>query len=622
MPQAQTTAQPPPYQPPPPRQYTFGDFLPIIGPAVLVLALVFFLNSGSKTVIPEGMPNARFATKKEIKLGNIKAKRQIAKRELTKTAFELSKKSKITFADCNPGGVIVGKSGLGKSANIMINLIMSAIRQKHTIFVTDIEGELIRATAAFAQANGYQVYVLAPGVLEENELGQLKQFGGSFNFLDVMRDENDKAKAQEISRGLNVQGEGDMQKRHAYFGPQSDALLETLLMLAKGSIYPDMLMVWALMTLPDLAERLDAAEKSGKLGKDSFFAKQSSAGIRAVADQGGGGGGDSPSASIQSSAFNMFSKFIDPEIAKAFLPSTIPLEHSGKSIVFGRIDRTQLTATSPLVGTAFHLWLNYNLDPQRKRDRNFTLISDEANFFVFRDLAALAKLARKKGGTFWLGYQQNSAMDDAYGKPNWKGIYSNLKNKIWFNSGEHDYHKIVSESLGKKTIVTTTASNSHGSSNSSNSTSDQFKELPLVPASKLDEIELPGYCVIKSASYPHPVSFLDNPIPYDPNSPELKLKEQCEKAWDEHLLPALHEEHAKNMTKSVNKETGEVKELTIQEEIEMRELIANSMLPHPTVLAARKKAAELEAKQQAKEAAKVKGGETPTDKPQAVFTSF
>lgn len=603
MTQGQHTTQPPPYQPyqpPPQRQYTLTDFLPIIGPVVIVLVLVFFLNGSSKTQIPDDMPQARFATKREIRKGNIKAKRQIARQKLTETAFELSKKSGITFANCNPGGVITGKSGLGKSANIMIYLIMSAIRQGHTIFVTDIEGELIRATAAFAQANGYDVYALAPGVLEENELGELKQFGGSFNFLDVMRDKDDKAKAQEISRGLNVQGEGDMQKRHAYFGPQSDALLETLLMIAKGSVYPDMLMVWALMTLPDLADRLAVAEKSGKLGSEmSFFAKQSSAGIRAVAGQ-GGGGGDSPSASIQSSAFNMFSKFIDPEIAKAFLPSTIPLEHSGKSIVFGRIDRTQLTATSPLVGTAFHLWLNYNLDPQRKRDRNFTLVSDEANFFVFRDLAALAKLARKKGGTFWLGYQQNSAMDDAYGKANWKGIYSNLKNKIWFNTGEHDYHKVVSESLGKKTIVTTTASNSHGSSNSSNSTSDQFKELPLVPASKLDEIELPGYCVIKSSSYPHPVSFLDNPIPYDPESEELKLKEQCEKAWDEHLLPALHEEHAQHMAKSVDKATGEVKELTIQEEIELRELLANEMLPHPDVIAAREAAAEVEAESKAK----------------------
>ncbi|BDM82825.1 hypothetical protein AM10699_56860 (plasmid) [Acaryochloris marina MBIC10699] len=581
---------------------------------MILVVCVFILNGKPKTEIPDGMPNARFSTKDEIRAGNREARRQIAKGELTETAFELNPETGITFAFSNPGGVFPGLSGTGKSKNFIIPTLRSAIKQKHSIFVTDVEGELIKATAAYAHANGYKgrIYAYAPGVQSLSPLGKLVQFGGSFNFLEVMRHPNDKAKAQEISRGLNVNTQEDTQKRHAYFGPQSDALMETALMLAKGSRYPDMLMVWAIITLPDLAERLDIAAKTGRLGKElSFYAKQSSAGLRAVASQ-GKGKGDSPSASIQSSAFNMFSKFIDPEVAKAFLPSTIPLEHSGPSIVYCRLDRTQLKATSPLVATALHLWLNYNLDPQRNRDRNLTLISDEANFFILPDLSALAKLARKKGGTFWLAYQQNSAMEEAYGKAQWKGIEANLKNKAYFNTGEHDYHKIVSESLGKKTIVINTANSSHSSNNRTTGSSDQLKEVPLVPAEKLDEQKLAGRCVISSASYPHPISFLDKPIPYDPNSKTAKMEKQCVKAWEEKLLPALQEEHASNQTSFTDPETGKVTTVTIEDEIALRERVANSLLPHPDVVRARELAAKKAKEKAEKEAqAQAQGDDKP-----------
>lgn len=601
----QYTTQPPPPQ----RQYTIQDFIPIFAPLAIILIILFLRKGRSKTEIPDDMPNARFATPKEIKKGNAIARRQIARRKLTETAFELSPLSGIKFAFCNPGGIIPGQSGMGKTDNVMLWLILSAIRQEHTIFVSDIEGELMAKTAAYAHACGYQVHVLAPGIEEPTLLGDFAQFTGSFNFLDVMRHADDKAKAQEISRGLNVNTQEDTQKRHAYFGPQSDALMETALMLAKGSDCPDMLMVWAILTLPDLADRLDIAAKSGRFGENlSFFAKQSSAGLRAVAGQ-GKGKGDSPSASIQSSAFNMFSKFIDPGIAKMFMPSTIPLEHTGKSIVYCRMDRTQLKATSPLVATALHLWLNYNLDPQRNRDRNLTFVGDEANFTILPDLSALAKLARKKGGTFWLAYQQNCDMEEAYGKSQWKGIKANLKNKIYFNTGEDDYHEAVSISLGEKTIVVKTASSSSSTNSQTSGTSDQFKEVPLVPASKLTEQKRAGHCVVVSAAYPHPVNFLDRPIPYDQTSEGAQLFEQCKQAWTDKLLPALQEENERLATVHRHPVTGEEQPRTIADEIEFREELADLLLPHPDVIRQRELAAK-KARQQAEAKAKAEADQS------------
>lgn len=602
--QQQPVIQPP--QQPPRKSVGPGDFSFLAAPLLVVAVLAFLMKRGGKTVIPDDMPQARFATKKEIRKGNAIARKQIAVGKLTETAFELTPESGIKFAFSNPGGIVVGKAGTGKSDNGMIPLLISAIDQEHTIFVTDVEGELVAATAAYAKKKGYDIRVYAPGVEERGPFGKLAQFTGTFNFLDVMRHENDKAKALEITRGLNANTQEDHAKRHAYFGAQSDALLETALMLAKGSEYPDMLMVWAIITLPDLAERLDAAAKSGRFDDElSYFAKQSSAGLRAVAGK-GKGGGDSPSASIQSSAFNSFSKFIDPAVALSLLPSPnpIPLEHKGKSIVYVRIDRSQLKATGPLGATGLHLWLNHNLDPQRHRDRPLTLISDEANCFIFPDLGPLTRLARKKGGIFWLGYQQDSGMEEAYGVKLWKSIRGNLGGKMYFNTGEPDFHELVSKSLGKKTIITKTASTSHTSKDTTQGISDQFKEVPLVPESTLSGLTRAGHCVVVSGAYPHPVSFIDKPIPWSEDSESNQLKKQCKKIWEDKLLPALQEENAQILPPYTDPDTGEVHQSTVAEEIAEREETAELLLPHPDLIKkkeiaaalAEKRAAEAEAK--------------------------
>lgn len=540
---------------------------------------MIFMAKADKTKIPDDMPNARFATRKEIREGNREAKAQIAARNLKETAFELNPETKITFANSNPGGRIIGLAGTGKTLNGILPLIRSAIRQEHTVFITDIEGELMLKTAAYALAYGYKLYVFAPGVTAKTPWGSHEQFTGSFNFLDVMRHKNDKTKAQEITQALNVNSQEDTQKRHAYFGPQSDALMETVLMLAKGSRFPDMLMVWSILTLPKLAERLAYAASEGRFDKDlPFFALQSSAGIRAVAGK-GGAGGDSPATSIQSSAFNLFSKFIDPGILPCLMPSSIPLDHPGKSITYIQIDRTQLKATSPLGATGLHLWLNYNLDPARNRERNLTLISDEANFFILPSLEALAKLARKKGGTFWLAFQQNSSMALAYGKERWSGLAANLKNMLLFNTGESAFHKEASASFGQKTIITKTANRAKGKGGGGSS--DQLKEVPLVPASELDLQMKAGHCVIKSASYKHPISFLDRRIPYNPKSKMAKQEKKCEAAWTEKILPALQAEYEQRMNRIIDPLTGESEPLTVDHLLKCRGFEAEDMLPLP-----------------------------------------
>ena len=582
--------------------FNSSNLFPIVGLLVLVAILALLLRSGGRTKIHKDKPSAKFCSARKIRRINQKARQQMATRDVTKTSFALNPDTGLYFYSCNPGGVIKGLAGKGKSVQVKA-LIRSAIGQAHSIVVTDADGELCRETAAYAKANGYEIHVYAPGVKDTSTSGNNAPFTGSFNPVDVMRDPDDRAKAMEITRALFVNNGEDVQKRHAYFGPQSDAITDTALMIAKQSQYPDLLMVATILSLPDLAERLDIAEKQGRFGSSApdglpYFAKSASSGLRSVAKS-GKGGGESPGASIQSTALNNVSKFIDPEISKALLPSTIPLELKGKTIIYCRVDRPQIKATAPAVSVMMHLLLNHNLD--KKRENNLTFITDEANFFILPDLEAISKLERKKGFCIWLSFQQNSGMDESYGERRWSGIESNLSNKIYFNTGELKSNEDISKRLGEKTIKIQHHSRSFGSSRS-NSISDDLDVVPLVPVSVIDGMNSPGQCIVQASGYGHPIPYIDRTIPYDPKGPIVQLEKDCLADWYDLLLPAFQAEHK-----------GKLMQRSIQDELEDRAVAANLLLPHPRIVALREQKRQ---EQQKKEQQQLQDQQAPvsTDK--------
>jgi type IV secretory pathway TraG/TraD family ATPase VirD4 len=229
-------------------------------------------------------------------------------------------------------------------------------------------------------------------------------------------------------------------------------------------------------------------------------------------------------------------------------------------------------------------------------------------------LEPLAKLARKKGGTFWLAYQQISGMEEAYGKKRWTGIAANLKNKVYFNTGEGESNAMISKRLGSQTIVVQLASSSTSTNSRSNSQNDQFKEVPLVSESDLSGLNRPGHCVVVSAAYKHPISFLEKPIPYDENSPTAQLEKECEHLWVQRLLPALQEEHQTLLPIETNPLTGEQRQVTISDELSNREFVADMLLPHPNYLKAKKQAEETAARQ-----AKPAKQALASDKPQTLL---
>ena len=258
------------------------------------------------------------------------------------------------------------------------------------------------------------------------------------------------------------------------------------------------------------------------------------------------------------------------------------------------------------MSTMMHLLLNHNLD--KKRENNLTFLCDEANFFILPDLEAISKLERKKGACIWLSFQQDSGMIEAYGERRWSGIESNFPNKIYFNTGELKSNEAISKRLGDKTIRIKHHSRSFGSSRTT-SVSDNLDVVPLVPVSVIEGMNSPGQCIVHASGYGEPIPYIDQTLPYDPDGPTQQLEKQCLADWYDLLLPAFQSEHKKRLMQR-----------SIQDELEVRAVAANLLLPHPRIVALREqKRKEQEQRKQKEQATSASADKTNQAKPQTLL---
>lgn len=564
------TSQPPPQAPPSKPPQLSMEIL--IGMGVIVVALWFFSGKGKQTKIPKEMPQAREATRKEIREGIILAKRQRAARKIGESAVRLNPETELMLASINPGGCVPGLSGRGKSTNAVIPIIESHAEDEDTLLICDIKGDLMRDTAAYLHSLGYKLYFFAPGIEMPSKYSvEPLQFTGGINLLDFLRGDDDTDGTLAITRGINVNAAESIEKRHQYFGPQGDLIQETAMLVAKGTMCDDMLMVWEMMGLNKLAERLQAAYEHGQMnGVDlPYYAGHKSRGLRAVAKDAGSG---NPGPTIQSTASQTFGKFIGPKISRCLTKTTIPLDLKGKTAVYFQIDEDSIESTAPLVATAMHMLIKRNISNRRKRDNHLVLIADEASRYPLPDLPGWASLSRSNGFVAWLAYQQETQMQRIYQEKRWAEISSNLPTKIYFNQGDEKCNEIVAKALHKRTIITATASQSqtHGSS-SSTSTSDRFEQIDLLPSAEIGKMLERGTCVIVSEGFgAHPIIYKDKPIPYQTEGPLADERECRQQEWFDDLLPALQEEH-EEVFGGIN----------IQQQISVRTDLAETLLPLP-----------------------------------------
>ncbi len=376
---------------------------------------------------------------------------------------------------------ICGSPGSGKTFSAVDPAIRSAIDQELSIILYDVKGEQMKRHAAYAAAQGYQVYVFAPG----------EPYSGCINLLDFLTDEGDSTMAREIANVINRNARAHSSKPDEFFGPAGDQLIELVLMLAKGSIHPDLLMAWKILSLPKLAKRLVSASSMYSL---DLWAEVSATSIMSVAEA------ERTVSGIVGTAVITFSQFVKRD----FLPSivgetTIPLKLDGKQLLIFQTDEKRESVATPLVAAVLHTMVKNNMNNQTKRHRPLALFIDEFPSIYLPDLESWINRFREYGLVTVLGYQNQSQLKKKYGEHDADSIIAACSTKLIFNPSHETTAAQWSRYLGEKEERIHTRSRSHGK-HYSHSRSEQYHRIPLFSGDSINTMK-EGECILLNTAY-------------------------------------------------------------------------------------------------------------------------
>ncbi len=487
--------------------------------AILVLLAMLSMFTGRRG----SLSDVRFANRGEIRKGTKRGLRQIAAQVPNEMALELERG--LVLSDLQPAMSVVGRSRAGKTRSFIDPGLKSAIDQGWSNLVFDVKGNLMKKHAAYALAKGYDVYVYAPGF----------DYSDGLNFLDFMNHPGDAKAAYEMAKVLELNFGEPGATKNDFFASQGIALLKTVLMLAYESPFPDLFSAWKFLSLPDLASRLTLAKVGGRfddLDINSWIG-EAAVGLQSVSDAA------PTSAGIVGNAVTHFQNLVDPSIVPCLLKSTIPLDLTGKQIVFFQIDENSEAATAPLVAMAIHLLVKRNLNATVTRDRTLGVFLDEFRSIYLPDVESWINRNAEYGMFMMLGYQSDSQLKIRYSKDKADSILSACGTKVLFNTGHPETAEKFARSLGEKEVPYKTRSRSRGKNRSITET-ENTKKVPLVTGEQINRFGQ-GKCIIQNPGYDYRPRKLKVRI----DKRNDRLWTRATQAWNQKILPLYQKAFSK-----------------------------------------------------------------------------
>ncbi|HAX80334.1 MAG TPA: transfer complex protein TrsK [Cyanobacteria bacterium UBA11372] len=379
--------------------------------------------------------------------------------------------------DVQRGTAVIGAPGSGKSFSAINPMIYSAIDQGFPIVLYDFKYPSQAKVASYAKKKGYDVHIFAPGFPESEVC----------NPIDFLRDETDGETARQMATvinknfKLNATGNED-----AFFGPAGDQLTEAVLMLTKGTQYPDIMMSAAILSSEKVVDRLMAANLNPWI-RIAFGQLFSSAGSEKTV------------AGIAGTASLMFTRFMKKNTLGCFVgKTTLPLDIKGKQMIIFGMDRERRDAVGPLLCSVLHMIVARNI--AKKRLDPLIVVLDELVSLFLPDLFKWLNESRSEGFCGILGWQNMGQLEKYYGKELAKAILGACGTKFVFNPGEEESARMFSAYLGDEEIKYKQVSKSTGGGKSSRSVSDQEKTRKLFEPAQFLKLP-PGKCIFINPAY-------------------------------------------------------------------------------------------------------------------------
>jgi type IV secretory pathway TraG/TraD family ATPase VirD4 len=456
------------------------------------------------------LARARWAGSKEKKAARKQACKQMEARKHNQVALYISSgkvslpvrvgnkyllqipksQKRLYLPDVQRGMLVCGSPGSGKTYSVINPSLRSAIDQGFSIFLYDLKYHQLKSPtdkamgqtaklAGYALARGYKVWILAPGFKESCIA----------NPLDFLQNESDAAMARQLAIVLNKNlklSSGDNDS-NLFFSNAGDLLTQGLFQIAKGTKYPDILMCFTILSLPNLITRLQNADLN-------LWTRVAFSQFLSVAQS------PETAANIIGTALGLFTRFIIPEVLSCFCGRTnLPPEMTERQFVIFATDDERRDVIAPLIASVLHLQATHNL--AKPRTTPLILSLDELPSIYLPQLASWLNQKRENGLCSILGLQNLAQLEATYGKENAESIFTGCVTKCFFNPSNSNSAETFSQYLGEEEITNSRLSRSSSlKQGGSTSYSLEVSKRRLLEASQFNTLPA-GKAVIISPGF-------------------------------------------------------------------------------------------------------------------------
>ena len=175
----------------------------------------------------------------------------------------------------------------------------------------------------------------------------------------------------------------------------------------------------------------------------------------------------------------------------------MPLDLTGKRILFLQADIQKRDAVSPLLAAVLHLIVSRNF--ARSRKEPLVIALDELPTLYLPDLPKWINEFRSNGFVALLGYQNFAQLQHIYGRELSKALFAACGTKVFFNPKDRETAQEFSSYLGEKEVKYHTRSRTHGKHGSS-SRSEHYQKVPLLTSDQILKLDQ-GECVFINPAY-------------------------------------------------------------------------------------------------------------------------
>ena len=278
-------------------------------------------------------------------------------------------------------------------------------------------------------------------------------------------------------------------KENDFFSSAGTTLVEAVMLLAKLTPYPDLLMASKILNLTELPARLRLAGESGWV---PIWTMESLSQILSSE------GAEKQIAGIVATAQRTLKSFTGKSLVSSFCGKTsVPLDIKGKQALFLQADIQKRDAVSPLLAAVLHLIVSRNFATARREPLIIAL--DELPTLYLPDLPKWINEFRSNGFVALLGYQNFAQLQHIYGRELSKALFAACGTKVFFNPKDRETAQEFSSYLGEKDVRYHTRSRTRGQHGSS-SRSEHYQKVPLLTPDQILKLDQ-GECVFINPAY-------------------------------------------------------------------------------------------------------------------------